>query len=115
MEHAPEAGWSGGNVERAAVEGEVRMGALGVEGVAVAGADAPGGVVRRSADDVYLMSTRRHPGCHFAGIFSDSGELRSCVETVDENPQTSLSPGGENSRLSDDVMQGRGACHDEDG
>lgn len=104
MQHALEAGGAGGDVERAAVNGEVGQRVLGGATVAEGWVDAPGGVVGRRGDDVDVVATTGEPQSHFAGVFADAGEFGREVEAVDEDLQgaPSLCPGEGSLRVSHD-------------
>ena len=71
MNESLEAGGFFGDVEGSAEDFGVA--GFGGEGVAVVFADAPGGVIRWSGDDVDLVALGGEPGGHFAGVFADAG------------------------------------------
>jgi hypothetical protein len=59
---------------------------LSVSPTGVASANFSGGIKRCSSDDAYLVPMASKPIRHFAGVFAVPHQLRSEIDTVDENP-----------------------------
>ena len=58
---------------------------LTLPGPALTAGRLPVRIIGLCRDDLDLMTARREPRCHFAGVFSDARELRRKIQTDDDD------------------------------